>query len=1529
MHNPLDELIAKLSTANRTRLANLLRPLDEPLAIVGMSCRFPGGANTTDRFWTLLSAGSDAVTEVPPERWNVGEFYDPDPQARNKMYTRWGGFIPQIGDFDPSFFGIAPQEALRMDPQQRLLLEMAWELFESAGYAASRISASRTGVFLGVLPSEYLMLQNNAEGRACFDDVFIGTGNSSSMAAGRISHFFNLNGPCLAVDTACSSSLVAVHLACQSIRSGECDLALAGGVNAALAPETFIQLCKLHMLAKDGRCKAFDAAADGFVIGEGGGMVALKRWSEAMRDGDHVFAVILGSAVNEDGKTSTITAPNGLAQQAVIRSALTQAGVSAQQIDYVEAHGSGTPMGDPIEVEAMAAVLCEGRSPDEPLITGTVKANIGHLEAASGIAGLIKMALALDRKWIPAQLHFKNPNPAIEWAEHPIRVPEQGLAWPEKAGDRMGGVSSFGWSGTNAHVVLREAAVVREHRAGEPPYLLALSAKSASALKSSAARLAAYLETNPSMDLADVSYTLAVGRQPFPCRSTAICDDRADAVLQLRRISLSDPPGERRGTIFRIASPMERARAAVRDLYWAEPSFTDEIDRCCSTVQQRFNLDIRHFLFDSRAADGPHAAFRSDAREGECGRHTNLTDAMTRQAAAFTWNYTLARMLMSWNLRPRAIAGWGIGEYAAACLAGVMSLENALALVIERARLSASASGCTALAVSLPENAIQGWLTPQVELAVANGSASCLVAGSLEGIAALERRLAAERVAHRRIEPDAVLLPSRLDGDAAQLAGLMQGIGLNVPRIPFMSNLTGEWVTSGQATDPAYWLEQMRSPIRFGQAVLDLLDDPADVVFDLSGSDHLALIDQNEACSGGDRKRVFSFGSEDSARASPRATLMRALACAWEQGADIDWDAYWAGRRRTRVPLPTYPFERQEYWFAFTGDKQASGKEPPRQTFADWFSIPAFRETVAHFPRSEDVGQESDRCWIMYEGSSGIEPRIAGWLRERGVEPVTVTPGERYSRLDATHYTVRPAARADHAAMLRDLRSHGKTPGRIVHAWTLTAMAAEALELGFYSLLSIAQALDEVNLTTATIAVITNGIKKVTGREEVSAERAAILGPCAVIPLEYSGLHCQVIDLDLPLDDAGLERLIGELTAIAEDRFVALRCGRRWVEVLERIDLAAADADVLRENGVYFITGGFGGLGLAIAERLVDQLGAKVALVGRTAVESAKRAKILAANSNVLGLQANVSDPAQIERAVRATVERFGTIHGIIHAAGVPGSGLIAFKKREDAARVLLPKVEGTIALSRAVEHLPLDFFALFSSIVSRSGGLGHVDYSAANAFLDAFAHSNSNVQKATVSICWGEWQWNAWDTAAGSPLHAQALPHERRKKYGFTFEEGFAAFRQALAYRVPNVVVSSYDPRWLVDGVRNEMPTPVGPAAATFPRPALASSYVAPGNETERALATIWCEQLGIEEVGVNDNFFDLGGNSLVGLSVIGRIRREFCLNDLPAYSLYQAPTISALAARLDRGGELKVRSDAGARGALRRRKQLQSGGR
>lgn len=885
----------------------------EPIAIVGMACRMPGAEDAAE-FWELMRSGTDAVSEVPSSRWDVDAFYDPNVGVSGKSYTRQGAFLDGVDQFDAPFFGISPREAANMDPQQRLFLEVGWEALENAGQPIDKLNGTQTGVFLGVTGIDYNQMLTQRLPVSNLDPYVL-TGTTSIFAAGRLSFRLGLQGPSLSLDTACSSSLVATHLACQSLRSGDCTMALAGGVNLMLAPENFVILSQATMLSPDGRCKTFDSSADGYGRGEGCGVVVLKRLSTALADHDRVLAVIRGTAVNQDGRSSGITVPNGQAQQAVIRQALTDAGVAGPQVSYVEAHGTGTALGDPIEMSALTAVLGPGRDPAAPVTVGSVKTNIGHLEAAAGVAGLIKTVLALRHEQLPPLLHLKEVNPSIDIEGLPVRLPTALTPWPRQAEPRVAGVSSFGASGTNAHLIVEEAPAVERTRSAmeRPVHVLSLSARGGEALKALASKYVRHLAKDSS-PVADIAFTANTGRAHFSDRLAVV----AGTIEELRErlegyvagtagpdlTTGTTKPGGRLKIAFLFTGQGSQYAGMARELYETEPGFRADLDHCDQLVRDRLGHGLLSVIFGSDGA-------------GSLIDQTRYT-----QPALFALQYALARLWLSWGIKPAAMLGHSVGEYAAACVAGVFSVQDGLALVVERARLmdELPAGGAMATVYASVDRVASAIAPYQADLAIAaiNGPEHVVVSGVRDSLEKVVRQFTADGVKTKNLPVSHAFHSPLLDPMLDAFEKRAAEVGYETPAVPLISNLTGDMV--GPSTiNAAYLREHARQPVRFIDGLQRLADRGIQAFIEIGPAPHLCGIAKNTLPGGGHRMLPSLRKGQ-----SDWTTLLRSVGELYTSGLNVDWASFDKRYSRYRVELPTYAFDRKRYWFTVPDDVQVS-----------------------------------------------------------------------------------------------------------------------------------------------------------------------------------------------------------------------------------------------------------------------------------------------------------------------------------------------------------------------------------------------------------------------------------------------------------------------------------------------------------------------------------------------------------------------------------------------------------------------------
>ncbi len=1490
----------------------------EAIAVIGLGCRLPG-ASSPDAFWKNLREGVESITFFTAEELRAAgvdaESID-DPR-----YVGAKGVVDEADGFDAGFFGVSPREAALMDPQQRIFLETAWSALENAGYDPRRYSGP-IGVFAGSILSIYLVrnLWPNSDVAAAAGNFQIAVGNDPTFLATSTSYHLDLRGPSVSVGTACSTSLVAVHLACQSLLAYESDMVLAGGVSVHLPLAGGYRYEDGGVLSPDGHCRPFDAGAQGTVSSDGAGVVVLKRLSDAMADGDTIHAVIRGSAMNNDGRMKVgYTAPSERGEARVIAEALAMAGVAPESISMIETHGAGTLLGDPIEVAALREAFgdCGGRRGFCAL--GSVKSNIGHVDAAAGIAGLIKTVLALRHGEIPPTLHFQRPNPQIDFASSPFYVSGELRAF-DGEGPMRAGVSAFGIGGTNVHVVLEQAPSVESAPAARPFDLIVLSARTAEALEAATDRLADHLDEHPELLLADVGSTLRRGRRMFAHRRILACSSREDAVAALRarepqRVTAGVAPGRTPSVALMFPGLGDHYAAMGWELYCTEPVFRETVDRCAAHLETHLEKDIRDFLYPGKNWSRP-VLEQAPAAGGKLDLRAMLGKAPRKDAPAsdrpadaqpaiFVTELALAELILSWGIEPDAMIGHSIGEFTAACVSGVLSLPDALAIVAIRARLIQShVEPGAMLAVPLAEEELRSLLPSGVSLGAINGARLCIASGEETAVTELAAILADRGVSCQRLHSTHAYHSAMMEAIVEPLAAALRRIELRAPRIPYVSCITGTWITDQEATDPGYWARHLCRTVRFRQGLSTLLEQPDRILLETGPGQGLTshAIGERARIPGRENPVIptmrWSYGLQ-----SELAVLLRAIGQLWIAGATFDSERFLAREGTRRVPLPAYPFERQRYWI-----DPPSGAAAPATTalmkkpdVAAWFYLPHWKPSVSP-PARPVLGN-----WLILTDRCGVGSDLAAEIRSRGATAVTAAIDDES---------------LDYEALIRDV-----VPDTIVHLGSLTALDDSApsaarfaalQEAGYSSLMRLVQVLGRAERDgSIRLEIVANHLHDVNGNEPIVPEKATLRAIAMVAPQEHPGLVCRTIDTDVAPDDPGrrgalLAQLLDEICSEPSDSVVAYRRGQRRVLDYEPVRLEPSDRSPLRPRGVYLLTGGLGGVGLVLARHLAQRAQARLVLVGRSAFpersqwdaceDEAMRARIArlqeleTLGAEVLVLRADVSSEADMQRVLATVDERFGTLHGVVHGAGAVGMETfreIGQSVPADSESQFVAKVRGTMVLDRVLEGRALDFCLSLSSLSAILGGLGFAAYSAANLFLDSFTHWKNR----QGDVRWTSVDWDSWRLTDTRPVIAGLGATVRE----FVMEphEGAAAFERILAQgNLGQVIVSSGDlharlRQWIGRSGQLDAPRSL---ATRHERPNLNTSYQAPRGELERDLAEIWQELFGVSSVGVQDNFFELGGHSLLATQLNARLSSGLHV-ELSLAALLQAPTIAELA--------------------------------
>lgn len=1459
---------------------------DTDIAIIGMAGRFPGAADV-DRFWANLRAGVEGISDLDDAALDAAGV--PAALRDDPAYVKRAPLVAGIDMFDAEHWGFSPREADILDPQQRIFLECAWEAIERAGYVPRRIPG-RVGVFAGAGVNTYL-LSNLLPNRALVESVgeyALMLASDKDYLATRTAFKLDLRGPCVTVQTACSTALVAVHLAVQSLLSGESDMALAGGANLRV-PQAQGYIHSPGMIhSSDGHCRPFDAAADGTVGGSGAGVVLLRRLQDAQEAGDHIIAVIKGSAVNNDGARKVgYTAPSVQGQAQVIAEAQAVGDIDPDTISYVEAHGTATTLGDPIEIAALTRAFRRSSSDTGFCAIGSIKSNIGHLDAAAGIAGLMKTALALQHRELPPSLHFHTPNPQIDFASSPFYVQDRAAPWTPRAGVRRAGVSSFGIGGTNAHVVLAEAPPRPPAQPGWPWQLLPLSARSPAALDASCERLAQHLEDHPGEPLADIACTLQQGRTSFDERQVVVCRDHAQAIAALRgqgeRVDRGRPSTDEARVAFLFSGQGAQYPGMGRDLYAVAPVFRHWVDECAARLAPLLDRDIRELVF----ADDSAAA------------RAALNDTATTQPALFVIEYALAQQWMAWGIRPALLIGHSIGEYTAACLAEVFSLDAALALVAERGRLMGSLPGGAMMSVAAAATRVIERLPAGIDLAAVNAPELCVVAGSAEALRDLGARLADEGIASQPLHVSHAFHSAHMDPVLGPFAERIGRATRSAPRIPLVSNVTGTWLSDDEAMDPGYWARHVRATVRFAAGLDTIITEAPTALLEIGPGRVLGTLARARARD----HAALVLRSLPSAKEPEEglSTMLQSLGRLWIHGSDVDWQALHTPASRRRVPLPTYPFERRRHWIEADASALAHSGHSGRLPQSRWLSrlswdgladASADARADARRDTRADAEPHQSAIWILCASSEALAQALRDALNrtlDSDVDRAAPASGRHTAIID-------PAALHDPATWQR-LPLGEAAQVHLVHIPNTAAEHAWAAGAGDL-LQAVPRMLAALSGAALTVNVMAAGSLALGPGEPLSVAHAAARGALTVLGQELPELRTRWIDIDLHhpawAQAAAAELVHGRVPV------VALRGYQRFAPRYEPVALPTPVTPPFRDHGVYLITGGTGGIGRALALHLARTYRARLALLARGADAQspdghALVAAIEAAGGQAMLLGADITHAQALDQALAAAHDRWDRFDGVIHGAGVAGDAALlpcADTTTEAWDRIARVKEHGTQVLAEALASYQPPWVLVMSSLATVLGGLGMAAYASANIAQDALVHQLGQ-HSAT------RWYSIAWDGWAPPPAPAPdaAQSHDDTT---IRADEGIAVIERVLGQRGHgHVIVSVSDleerrQQWIVRAWED--------AADSSPqaeRPQLHTEYAAPRNTIETRLADIWSELLGIAQIGIHDNFFDLGGHSLLATQLAARIRAAFHV-DMQLRTLFDTPTVAALAQHL-----------------------------
>jgi len=1517
----LESRLAQLTPAQRSALtarlaASRARTVpDGAIAIIGMACRFPGGANSPDAFWRLLDSGVDAIEPVPAERWDAAAFFDADPDAVGKSLSRAAGFITGVADFDAEYFGIAPFEARQMDPQQRLFLEVALEALDAAGLTRSQLAGSACGVYVGVHShsNDYYQMQSALLETV---DIYTSTGTAHSVVANRLSYFLDLRGPSMAIDTACSSSLVALHQACMSLRAGESDLAVTGGLNLMLIPDFSVSLTKLRVLSPSGRCRTFDAAADGIARGEGCGAVVLKRAVDALRDGDQILALVRGSAVNQDGATNGMTAPSTPSQVAVIRTALSSARVEASRVNFVETHGTGTPLGDPIEVEAIATVYGAARVEGDPVVLGAVKTNIGHLEGAAGIASVIKTVLCLQHQRIPKNLHFVTQNPLLPPDDRQITLPLEARAWAAPGGTRIGAVSSFGFGGTNAHVILEEAPTPAPPLSSTAHVLadgttidaevlpLVLSAHSADALRAQVEQWRSALRTTlRDADVRDLAYTAAVRRTAFAHRVAVTgadvhtWADRLDAWVRARDHDTLPPlpPGERRKVAFAFCGQGSQWFAMGRELAAREPLFHKALAQVATAVSRHVTWN----LLEELARD----EFTSRIHE------TEIT-----QPAMFAIQMGLVALWRSWGVEPDFVIAHSSGEIAAACTAGAIDLEEGARIAVLRGRAVSQSEG-QGVMVAYPISAVDAsvliaGMEDRVAIAAMNGPTSVVLAGDSASLTTINDQLKDRGIDGRWLQVRYASHCPQMERPAAWLHDALGTVQHRAPVVPMYSSISHTLVHNAML-DASHWAVGLRRPVDFAGGVRAALAAGCRAFVDIAP--HPVMAGNVRECAEDAGLDVVAVPSLRR-NVSDRAQLMQSACELFTAGVDPDWGVLLGARGRV-VALPAYPWQHVRYWLTAPHATRAVPTAPAAPaaytndaTVSELHEVRWVPAVVVGSPTSPSS------AWVVLGGPAELAAGLVAQLAQR-----TGVPCQRLIA-DGDEATVASAVASGSGVI--DLRAlHSSSGGSVGEVATSTTMAAQQL-------LRLAAAGAEQAESPSRVWIVTRGAVAANAAERPEAAQAAVWGLGRVAVMEMPATFGGLLDLDPSATaTADIDAIADAVTQAFTEYESAFRAARRLVPRLRPMPVTASQP-VLRADGYYVVAGGLGGVGRVVARWLVAQGATRVLLLGRTALPARERwsdgtidvetrtrisaVQQLEASGAVVEVAAqDVSDTAAMRRLAAArTASGWGSACGILHCATDVQFGLVAEITADAVQAMMRSKIGGAESLLDAFAADAPDFVVLFSSMAAWLGERGQGAYAAANAVLDAWALARRRTGAPISVINWGAWEDTGLAASRGGELVTDGLrqrgvlpvpPAAATTALGAVIAQRVAV---ATVFRAGKSEIASpaLDPWSLLrdlpgsalaasDVVKVSVPDEVRAIAGT--RAQLARVTV--------LVREIIADTLGLEAapIEVERPLGALGMDSLMAIRIRRRCERLFEIT-LPATALFSYPTVSALAGLL-----------------------------
>ncbi|WP_144557827.1 SDR family NAD(P)-dependent oxidoreductase [Bacillus pumilus] len=1455
------------------------------VAVVGMACRFPGAKNI-HHFWNNLANGRESITFFSKEE--LLEAGVEKEALDHEQYVRAKGVVDQHDHFDADFFGYSQREAEVMDPQIRMFHEVAWESLEDAGYNPETYQEP-IGLFGAASANLYWqaasMLMRTNHSSEQFAAVQL---TDKDFMNTKVSYKLNLKGPSVAVDTACSSSLTAIHMAERALITGECKMALAGGVTITTPHKKGYMYQEGMIMSSDGHCRAFDEQAEGTVGGEGCGVVVLKSLKQALKDKDHIYSVIKGSAYNNDGGRKVgYTAPSIEGQSEVIKKALSISRVEPESISYIEAHGTGTTLGDPVEIESLKKAFQTDKK--QFCAIGSVKTNIGHLDSAAGVAGFIKTTLSLYHQVVPPSLHYKKPNPKIDFESSPFYVNTTPVPWTKTEHPLRAGVSSFGVGGTNVHLIMEEAPAADKSSVERDHELMVISARSKQAVQKSAEQMTSYLKEQKHVTLSEAAFTLQEGRKHFPYRQAFLAGpDRTFQSAGQPQKAFQQP-----AVVWMFSGQGAQYVNMGKDLYEKDPEFKQTLQKCFAIILSLSGVEIENVLYPTTEEQFIKAE--------QLMQQTSYT-----QIILFSFEYALALKLMGLGIRPHYFIGHSIGEITAACVAGIIHLEDAIRIVLKRGSLMQKMPRGEMAGVSLPAEEIEYDLPEGVELSAVNSSQLSVVSGPSERLQIYLEQVEKRGASVQTLKTSHAFHTSMMAEASKQFKHVLSEITYQQGEIPILSNVTGNWLTHEQASSPDYWASHIRQPVLFSQG-LETLFGLGEVVFIEVGPGHTLTqfvrrhddYDVNKAA-------AVSLVRHPKEQAADDEYMKKAIGKLWSFGVEPNWSAVRKNKNPYRVSLPTYPFEHQIFPSPkFQADQLMTALAPSEKgekfsaDFEDWFYIPVWERSAPVLKEQHHQGKRI----LVFEKSG----HIGDYLKERHAEVVSVCQSDHTIKENDQLMKADVHMLSHLEWVMAELQQSGFIPEEII--WMQDELTEDTDgQPNYLSVLDLVRLISQHHNTTIRLHLVTNQAHDVIGMEKVNPLQATCTGLALTIPQEYQHIACQHVDLcqetkaDWPLF------LSYEVAMHDQEAVVAYRGNSRWVRKASSTPLSKKESSTqsFRTHGVYLLTGGMGGIGFTLAQHLAETYQAKLVFLSRSQIrersvwnelrdadgkeaETVKKLMTLEElGADVLTVHGDVSDKDAVQKAVELAHTTFGDLHGVIHAAGEADGKIIQARTADDEIRMCQAKINGTYVLDEALKNETLDFFLLCSSLVSFLGAAGQVAYAASNAFMDSFAHAKRQEGKPVISLNWDRWEkvGMAHDSALAAKVNDMMALEEQA---GISPEEGIKAFQEVLSLDYPQILVSVRD---MGERIKHRL-TPMQEEEESSQQ---ISQVI--DDRLEASLSDA-LSSFFPHEPDVNENFFEMGATSLDLLQMSGHIKSIYGI-EVPVVMMYSHPTIASLAAEL-----------------------------